>query len=169
MNIIKDLLHALKGEDHAISSIPYKEQLPIEELRNPRSYKWATQNTMVSSEDTSLVADGMGKCFPVLLKGKEKEAGLIHVEGGGVDGRVLRSMEDFIRRNSKTEAIIIKGADTYPASQMIEQLQRRGVAIKQHLDVDVGGAHFSIAYRLKENKIYFENKKKQKVLVFKGF
>lgn len=164
-----EIFPSIDGGISALQVLKYENQPTLVEFRNPRIFKWAHQGKMQSSSDTPLIADGMGECFPVVLRGRGTESALIHVEGGGVDGSTLRQLEDYLKRTKNVQALIVKADDTYPASQMVEQLLRRGVKMKNTIDIDVGKHHFGLVYRPKENKIYFDDQRKKRILVFAGF
>lgn len=148
--------------DHIIDVLT--QGLPIEFLR-PNKFIFVAQGRIKESDSTPLVGDGMGYCMVLIEKGNDPLTTFTHVEGGGIDGSVQRTVKNFANANDNTRSIIFRSTGAYPGTQLEEQMLNMGIDCET-VSVDVGDHHYAVAYKPDTGEVLFQDELRGKVYVF---
>lgn len=140
------------------------QEMPVE-LQRPHIFTYVAQGRIKTSDDVALASDGLGYCMVLLEKAEGRLTALAHVEGGGIDGSVKKAVEQFAIEQRRTKALIIRATESYPSSQLEDQLSRMGIPFET-IHVDVAKKHFAVAYRPATAELLFHDELRNKGYVF---
>jgi hypothetical protein len=140
------------------------QEKPVE-LQRPHIFTYVAQGRIKTSDEVALASDGLGYCMALFEKGEGRLTALTHVEGGGIDGSVKKAVEQFAREQRRTKALIIRATESYPSSQLEDELGRIGIPFET-IHIDVAQQHFAVAYRPATEELLFHDELRNKGYIF---